>query len=64
MPDRKNVIVLRKDNQEEVYGSLKDACNNHPEMSYGYARTLVFPFSYKGFQFTKVLFRKKPIDWD
>lgn len=62
MSDRKAVIVLISlgDNDLiQVFGGVKDMCNNHPEFSYNYLKAFKFnkPKKYKGWKIYKVNFR-------
>lgn len=55
------MIILKKDNQYETWGSLTEICANHKQFSYNYLKRLKFPINYKGFEFIKVPHRFKTI---
>ena len=57
----KYTIVLEKNGKVEAWTALTDLCEAH-SLSYNYLKRKEFPFSYKGFNFTKCLNGKKVID--
>jgi hypothetical protein len=59
----KSVIIVKKGEDLEAWGSLTELCDNHKEnkFSYNYLKGLKFPFDYKGFSFRKVPYRKRSI---
>ena len=50
----RNVIVMQKDDEVEVWGSITRICKHHKDFKYGYVKHLKFPFEYKGWRFIKV----------
>jgi len=57
----KNVIIVKKDEQLEAWGSLTDACKNHPEMQYHTIKSKKYPFEHKGFKLIKLKYNNKNI---
>lgn len=55
----KQIIIIQKGELKEVWGTLTECCNNHPNFNYGYLKHLKFPFEYKGYSFTKIYYRTK-----
>lgn len=51
----KYIIVLTKGLFIEAWGSLKRACDNHPEFDHSSIERERFPFYHKEWKFTKVL---------
>lgn len=54
-----NIIILRKGETIETWGTLTEICEVHPEFSYHYLKGKKFPFEYKGWSFIKVNHRTK-----
>lgn len=55
----RKVIILISGDDVECWGSLTEACKNHPEFSYSTLKAKKFPFTYKGVTFKKVFYREK-----
>lgn len=53
-----NIIILEKNDLLEAWGSLTEICKEHG-FSYHYLKRKKFPFTYKGFNFIKVKYRRK-----
>ena len=54
----KNVIVMQKDDEVEVWGCITKICLVHKNFSYHYLKGLKFPFEYKGWKFIKTKYLK------
>jgi hypothetical protein len=57
----KNVIVLTKEGKKEAWGSLTQACKEHPEFQYPTIKSKKYPFEHKGFKFEKLKYNHKII---
>jgi hypothetical protein len=55
----KQIIILQKGDEIEVWGSLTEICKNHSEFSYYTLRNKKFPFTYKGVKFYKITYRER-----
>ena len=53
-----NVIVIQKDGEIQVWGSLTRICKHHLEFRYGYVKHKSYPFIYKGWKFIKTKYNK------
>ena len=54
MAEYKNIIVLEKDGEIEVWSSFKKAALAHNDISYSYLKQIKLPLLYKGYQIYKV----------
>lgn len=54
----KNVIIIQRDDEIEVYGCLTKICFAHKDFSYHFLKGKKFPFEYKGWEFKKLPYRK------
>lgn len=57
----KNVIILEKGGVQEVWGALTDICDAHGEIKFATVREKKYPFTYKGFIFSKIPYKAKLI---
>ena len=48
------VIVIQREDYQEVWGRLTKICKAHPEFSYHYLKGKKYPFEYKGWSFKKL----------
>jgi len=55
----KKVIVIQKGMALEVWGALTSICEAHEEFSYSTLSDKKFPFTYKGWDFSKVPYNAK-----
>lgn len=55
----KKVIILEKDGNKEVWGSISEICREKEDIIYSSIKAKKFPFTYKGYTFIKLPFRKK-----
>lgn len=59
---RQNIVILQREDMNafeyvlEAWGSLKRACNAHPDFQYHSIKMKKFPFEHKGWIFRKVPF--------
>lgn len=54
----KNVIYIKRNGKEEVWGSLTEICDLHG-FPYATLARKKFPFEHLGWQFSKIPFRQK-----
>jgi len=52
----KQVIVLTKENQLQVWGTITQCCKENEDFSYWTLSARKFPFDYKGWKFRKVFY--------
>jgi len=55
---RKNIIILNKDEQFEAWGSFTELCEAHG-FPYHSLKSKKYPFEFDGWKFVKVPFRSK-----
>lgn len=55
---RDNIIILKKGDIYETWGSLTEITDVHPELSYSYLKSKKYPFKSKGYEFIKVPYRQ------
>ena len=51
-------LVIIKEDEVHVYGSLTTVCKNNKELRYHTLKDKKFPFVYKGWRFFKVEYNK------
>ena len=61
---KKYIIVLIRLQEGELkdvqaWSTLTECCKANEHFSYGYIKTLKFPFTYKGYEFYKVRYNQK-----
>lgn len=56
---KKYIIVLVRGQEVQAWSTLTECCKANEHFSYGYIKTLKFPFTYKGYEFYKVRYNQK-----
>lgn len=59
MKQGQNVIVIWSEDALEVWGTITDLAEAHPDFSYSTLKSKKFPFTYKGWRFVKVKYKTK-----
>mgnify|MGYP000921801470 CR=1 FL=1 len=54
----KNVIIIQREDEVEVYGCITKICLAHEDFKYHTLKGMKFPFEYKGREFKKLPYRK------